>query len=90
MTTNTAVFECHNEMTVKIVAASGSYPNNRVTAEGTIEPGLPWCPRPLKGGSLYLDLIGYFNKHIKETGDWLWLKNCLTEGKTDHSQRKYN
>ena len=66
-----------------IVAASGSYPNNKVTPEGTIEPGLPWCPRALKGGSLYLDLIGYINKHIKETGDWLLLKNCLTEGKAD-------
>ena len=33
---------------------------------------------PVKG-SFYIELIEALRKKLNENGDWIWLKNCLTD-----------
>ena len=30
-------------------------------------------------GSFYIELMGALKHRLKTTGDWIWLKNCLTD-----------
>jgi len=31
-----------------------------------------------RGGSFYLAMVNIINQHLAEHGDWVWLKNCIT------------
>ena len=35
--------------------------------------------KPVSNGSFYIELLKLLNKRLKEKGDWIWLKNALTQ-----------
>ncbi len=52
-----------------------------------------WSPTEIEGGSLYAHVERTVERHIKERGDWVWLRHAVTGHELgarqtlDHSKR---